>query len=137
MREIKFRGYSKLNNMWFYGFLGRFDNNYYIECKGGTKPFVEEDSIGQYTGFKDENDKEIYEGDIVEYVSDTLENEDNKVFIVEWETENNNGWLIRNYNYPDETAVDNEHLSYWLNDYIGLQSEVIGNIYERKLKEDK
>ena len=66
MREILFRGYNKETKKWYYGMLGKFDNKYFIDDGTGTKPFVEEKSIGQYTGFVDEDGEKIFEGDIID-----------------------------------------------------------------------
>ena len=100
MREIKFRVWDKINRMW----LKRFNVNL---LDIGVFSNVE---IMQYTGLKDKNGKEIYEGDIISWKSDY---EDAfkcaKVFFEDG--------AFRLYNPYFE-----------LNEYENL--EVVGNIYE-------
>lgn len=68
MRDIKFRGKDILHKSWQYGSLAKDEPQkayYIIDNEYGRGIDVDENTIGQYTGLKDKNGKEIYEGDIL------------------------------------------------------------------------
>jgi len=64
VRDIKFRGRNK--NGWHYGLLTFMFGQYAIinQCDENNIQLIDKETIGQYTGSKDRNGREIYEGDV-------------------------------------------------------------------------
>lgn len=69
MREIKFRGKRLDNGEWIEGDLLRMLDHWFIfpdpAPEGIDKYAVDPATVGQFTGLKDKNGKEIYEGDVI------------------------------------------------------------------------
>ena len=119
-REIKFRGESMGSN-WIYGLLTKkkIRNSGKIsyaiakdDCSSGNTVPVVESSIGEFTGFKDIDDKEIYEGDIVQ--NEVNPREIYQVAMVD------GSWSVL-----DETIYSDLH---WFLNNVPI--EVIGNIHD-------
>lgn len=69
MREIKFRG-QDISGVWHFGDLIHYRNCVTIsEYKNGLygNHEVISDTVGQFTGFTDVDDNEIFEGDIIQH----------------------------------------------------------------------
>ncbi|WP_242298655.1 YopX family protein [Bacillus cereus group sp. BfR-BA-01424] len=105
MREIKFRAWDKEFKQFSDTALNYkiADINYYTDYEWM-----------QYTGLKDKNGKEIYEGDIVEY--------DGWFYIIKWDEEEAGFYMHDKNNFEDD------HLR-MIDISVG---EVMGNIYENE-----
>lgn len=104
MREIKFRAWDgkkmdRVHTLW----LQYVEKDWYIP---GDKKY---EAIMQYTGLKDKNGKEIYEGDILKF---NTKGGNEMVYEVKWKGK---GFK------PTRMSEDNQE-----------EIEIIGNIYENK-----
>jgi len=137
-REIKFRGYSVDDSEWIYGDLLTYRVFPVIFDKNKEQHEVDARSVGQYTGLKDKNGTEIYEGDVVkmhQFLFDGTEVEREHIGTVSFNNETAcfEYTKIKGGFYEKYTGYDEGEGNSPICLFFGLHEEsfeIIGNIYE-------
>ena len=115
MREIKFRGYGKDAKRWIYGSLldERAVGIVAIQDDDCHVWEVDPESVGQFTGMKDCEGREIYEGDVIQVVTKNPYWAFKKNYDVYWDL--------------DGFCLEGEPLYYWFKLH---DLKVIGNAHD-------
>lgn len=132
MREIKFRAWDERNKVMHYGFQfirsGTSGNDWIIFCSdkqtyvvGKDNPYFSQQlKIMEYTGAKDKNGREIYEGDFViikaNYSGDNWYEDCQALIVFE-------DYQFIPRNIHEKWGVVGQ-------EYLWQEMEVVGNVYE-------
>ena len=145
-REIKFRGKIRNTWEWIHGAFIPADYTYWREpsiADNNHRFEIRQETLGQYTGFKDKYGTKIYEGDILETLGDVLPVPYKKRMVVLWgpycskcysDGESDLGFFMRHIPFHDFGDIWRRDFMYWVT--FGVR--VIGNIHDNpELLEEK
>jgi len=135
MREIKFRGRNKYNNEWVYGGYYKYQEDVQIIHIQGMNVSqhteVIPETVGEFTGLKDINEIDIYEGDILEFQEDfgyhTNKGEmyyvafEYSTFVLKYLSNNQTHGFVKDSQKDWHHSIEN----------LGNEVKIIGNIYEQ------
>lgn len=133
MRELKFRAWDKITNRYYVvSTLEYADNGELCEVWLADIMVIETNDacrnpkdviLEQYTGLKDKNGKEIYEGDIIQEEIDFNSKMTDGVFtyVVEWDNDT--------LSYGLRGSGNSIHDELW---EVNASVEIVGNIHENQ-----